>query len=282
MFSLTIENKDGQRLDLTSEKDCEIIGIEGLTPPAAEIVMTQLALADGTRFNSATVGQRNLVLHIRLLRDVENFRILLYKYFRVRQYCKIYYKNGVRDVYCEGYVETFENDRFTLENQVDISIICPSPWFKEVGEIYFLMSQILPMFEFPFSIAEEGIEFSVLDENLLTTVTNSGDVETGVVMQLMATGEVINPRIYNADTHDMIGVNITMENGDLIEISTMPGSKYVHLVRDGVTSNIINSLMGDPVWFTIPVGNTNFTFDCASGNEFLSVQFIGQNLFEGV
>lgn len=284
MFRLIVENKAGERFDLTNERTLSIVSIDGLTPPGASIITNEVAMHDGTRFNAAMVGERNLVLHLKLTGDVERTRINLYRFFRIKQYCKIYYQNGTRDVYCEGYVEAIDGDLFSRLQSIDISILCPSPWFRELAEISFDMSQVLAMFEFPFSIGAEGMEFSVLEKNLLVPITNSGDVDTGIVLTCYATGEVINPRIYNADTHDMLALEFTMAAGDEIHISTMQGDKYVRHVRHGVTRNIINMLVKDPrpVWFTIPAGVTNFTYDCDSGTEFFSVKFIGQNLFEGV
>lgn len=282
MYSLSIENKAGQRIALSSEKNIVITNIEGLTPPTATINTSDVAMHDGARFNSSKVRKRNIVITLRLIRDVERMRILLYKYFRIKQWCKIYYTNESRDVYCEGYVEAFENDRFVMNNEVQISIICPYPWFKELDEIVFNMSTMSDMFEFPFAIEEVGVEFSVIDENILTPVINSGDVDTGVVLELSATNDVVNPRIYNADTQEMLGLNFTMIAGDLIRISTVKGEKYVKLIRDGVETNIINHLMSAPTWFQIPVGETNFTYDCTMGGESFSVKFIGRNLFEGV
>ena len=282
MYSLKIENTAGQILNLSSARNIAIIGIDGLIPPPATIVTNNIVMYDGSRFNSARVNQRNIVLHMKLIGDVAATRILLYKYFRIKQWCKIYFNNGLRDVYCEGYVETFEDDRFKFSSEVQISIICPSPWFKELNEVVFNMGFVINMFEFPFAIEKEGIEFSLLQEDILTTVVNSGDVEMGVILELYATSEVINPRIFNADTREMMGLNFTMVNGDLIRISTYKGNKYVKLFRNGIESNIINHIMDSPDWFQIPVGETNFTYDCVDGAEFFSVKFIGQNLYEGV
>ena len=282
MYSLTIENKSGQQIALSSEKNVVITGIEGLAPPAATITTSVVSMHDGAKFNNSRVEPRNIVIHLRLTNDVEKTRILLYKYFRIKQWCKIYYANDHRRVYCEGYVESFENDRFALSNEVQISIICPVPWFKEIDEIVFNMSELTSAFEFPFAIDAIGVEFSSLSENVLTPVINSGDVETGLILELSSTNEVVNPRIYNADTHEMIGLNFTMLAGDLIRISTVKGEKYVRLLRDGVETNIINYLMKSPTWFQVPVGETPFTYDCTVGRESFSVKFIGRNLFEGV
>ena len=282
MYSLTIENKSGQQIALSHDRNAVITKIDGLNPPKASILTNTVAMHDGTRFNRSRVEQRNIVITLRLIRNVEQMRILLYKYFRIKQYCKIYYSNDSRDVYCEGYVEAFENDRFMLSNEVQISIICPSPWLREIDEIVFNMSQVMAMFEFPFTIDASGKEFSTLTEEVLTTVTNSGDVTTGVVLELSATSTVVNPRIYNVDTREMIGLNFTMLSGDMIRISTVTGEKSVKLFRRGEETNIINSLMDHPVWLQIPVGESTFTYDCTSGREFFSVKFIGRNLFEGV
>lgn len=282
MFRLIVENKAGERFDLTNERTLSIVSIDGLTPPGASIITNEVAMHDGTRFNAAMVGERNLVLHLKLTGDVERTRINLYRFFRIKQYCKIYYQNGTRDVYCEGYVEAIDGDLFSRLQSIDISILCPSPWFRELNQIYFDMSQVLNCFEFPFMIDSDGIPFSELETELLVPIVNSGDIETGVILKLYASGEVINPRIYNADTHEMLGLDFTMIIGDEIQISTMRGDKYVRHIRKGIVNNIFNSLMKKPSWFQIPTGVTNFTYDCESGNEFLSIQFIGQNLFEGV
>lgn len=282
MYSLTIENEAGQTIALSNEKNIVIARIEGLSPPKASIITNSVATHDGSRFNSSKIESRNIVITLVLTNDVERTRILLYRYFRIKQWCKIYFSNESRDVYCEGYVETFENDRFALLNEVQISIVCPSPWFKEIDEIVFNMSLVLDLFEFPFSVSHNGIEFSALSENVLTTVINSGDVTTGMIMELSATDEVVNPRIYNVDTREMIGLNFTMMPGDRIRISTVSGEKYVRLIREGRETNIINNLMNSPKWLQIPVGESVFTYDCTSGREFFSVKFIGRNLFEGV
>ena len=282
MFKLIVENASGQKLELTRQRNIHVIGVDGLNPTDANIITSTMAGSDGSRFNSAVANQKNIVIHLRLTGDVETNRLTLYKYFRIKQYCKIYYQNDHRDVYCEGYVESFENDRFVVNNQADISIICPSSWFHQINTEKFQMSQVLPMFEFPFSIPKEGIEFSVLDRTQRTTVINSGEVDTGILIELAASSDVSNPRLYNADTNEVMKINIEMQAGDLIQVSTVKGNKYVRMVRAGVTTNIINRLDKYPVWFQLPPGETDFTYECDSGTEFLTVTFTVQNLFEGV
>lgn len=282
MFKLTVENASGERLELTRQKNLHVIGIDGLNPTDANIITSTVAGSDGARFNSAIANQKNIVIRLRLTGNVEAVRLTLYRYFRIKQYCKVYYQNGHRDVYCEGYVESFENDRFVMDNQADISIICPSPWFHQIHAMNYEMSQVRAMFEFPFSIPKDGVEFSTLDKTQRTTVVNDGEVETGVLIELSAASDVSNPRLYNADTNEVMRINTEMRKGDIIRISTVKGNKYVQLFRSGITTNIINQLDKNPTWFQLMPGETDFTYECDEGAEFLTVAFIIQNLFEGV
>lgn len=282
MFKLEIENYLGDRLRIVNDVNFVVTGISGLNPPSASITTSVIAASDGERLNNARLEKRNLVLTMRILTDVERNRILLYRYFKVKRRCKIYYKNQSRDVYIEGYVETFEDDFFTQLQTVQISILCPQPYFKAIEDICYDISQVLDRFEFPFAIESSGMEVSVLDTTLIGKVTNHGDVETGTTIEINATGEVVNPKIYNTSTRGMFGLNIIMILGDLIRITTIKGQKKVELIRGAQTTNIINQLMANPDWFQLEIGDNYFTYDCESGNEFFNMQFKHTDMYEGV
>lgn len=144
------------------------------------------------------------------------------------------------------------------------------------------MASIIDLFEFPFSIENEGLEFSRIDKALTQNIYNAGDTETGLIIELSASGAVVNPTIYNADTREYFGLNITMQYGDLIRINTNVFNKKVELVRYGETRNIINNILKGNKWFKITPGDNLFTYQCESGEEFLNFKFIYSNLYEGV
>ena len=74
------------------------------------------------------------------------------------------------------------------------------------------------------------------------TIINNGDVETGIIIEMLASGNVVNPTIYNADTRGSFGLNITLQMGDKVTINTTPGNKSVILTRYGIERNIINNI----------------------------------------
>jgi len=282
VFTLNIENQAGDVLCLTQSRDYAVIRYSGLNPPPAVVSLSPYGASDGSRFNNARVDSRAVVITIQFLRDVERNRIALYRYARVKQYCKIHYTNDTRDVYCEGYVEAIDNDQFELGQKMQISILCPYPYLRSIREIITDISQTIALFEFPFAIGAEGVEFSSIEKTGAIAVENQGDVDTGVVIEITATGPVEAPALYNADTHGSMELGTSLQAGDRIRINTNRGAKRIELTRAGVTTNIINDLVPGADWFQLPPGRSGFTYTADSGQEFMGVQFHHVNQYEGV
>lgn len=282
MFEIWVENEKKEKLELTNSPYYESIKIEGLLPPQATINSTKVVNQDGEIFNSANVGTREIELTIKPAFPIEENRQKLYTYFKLKRNVNIYFKNKNRDIAFSGKVENFDGSLFEQKQLITISIKCLDPYFKDRLESVANMSTIVDGFEFPFSIDEEGIPFSSIDKELIQNIFNAGDTETGLIIELTASGEVINPIIYNADTREYFGLNIIMQYGDLIRINTNTSNKKVELVRDGETRNIINNIIRGNKWFTLAPGNNLFTYTCTSGEDMLNFKFIYSNKYEGV
>lgn len=282
MFRLWVENEKNEKEELTSSPFYESIIIDGLLPPKATFNSTSVAGKDGEIQNSARVGIRDISITVKPAYPVEENRQRLYRYFKVKKEVKLYFKNENRDLLISGKVEGFEGSLFAQKQAIIIEVRCFEPYFKDRIERAVNMASIIDLFEFPFSIENEGLEFSRIDKALTQNIYNAGDTETGLIIELSASGEVVNPTIYNADTREYFGLNITMQYGDLIRINTNVFNKKVELVRYGETRNIINNILKGNKWFKIAPGDNLFTYQCESGEEFLNFKFIYSNLYEGV
>ena len=107
MFTLKVENAKGAILELTNnEEDFQVTNIDGLNPPNANINTASYANGDGSSYNSSKIPNREIVITIYINGNVQKNRLTLYKYFRNKEWCKIYYQDDFRDVYIEGYVQT--------------------------------------------------------------------------------------------------------------------------------------------------------------------------------
>jgi hypothetical protein len=214
--------------------------------------------------------------------EVEKNRINLYKYFPLKKTVTLYFTNDTRDVFICGTVENIECDLFANKQVAQISILCPQPYFKSVESLITEFSTVEKGLEFPISIEESGIEFSTILSEPRKTIINTGDVETGVIIDLFATGEVVKPIIYDAIKRTSMALNISMIKGDKITINTNAGEKGITLLRDGITYNILGNMQPSSAWFTLDTGDNVFTYECESGVYNLQLTFTTPILYGGV
>jgi hypothetical protein len=281
MFLLAVENERGERLELTHNNNYDVISVEGLNPPTAAINTANVAGLDGSRFNSSKIEQRNIVITLNIRPHIEANRLALYRYIRVKRYIKVYYKNDFRDVFIEGFVESFENNLFTQLQQPQISIICPNPFWRSTRNTLVDFSNLTALFEFPFSIPSSGIEFSRINKVTMTLI-NAGDVETGAVIKFHASAAVTNPVFYNRTNGTFFGFNLVMIEGDEITLNTLQGEKSVILTRENETTNILSSRQSGSSWITFEPGENEISFGADDGSAALTVTVIAVQKYEGV
>ena len=285
MYSLKIQNANGDIFELShNTQNYAIIGVTGLTPPATAINTATAGIIDGTFFNSARVNQRNIVITVVLNGDIEANRQRLYKIFPRKVPCTIYFKNANRDVKIIGYVETLDGDLFSMREQMQISIICPRPYFEDLNTIYTELSHVLRLFEFPFAIEKTpGVPVSEIVENPLCTIINDGDAPAGCVISISISGAVEGLKIINSTQQTFFGFDYTFAAGDEIELNTSSGAMGVTLKRNGETTNLLNYVSAGSTWFRLSLGANVFTFTLTSGDVASVVAiFATTNLYGGV
>lgn len=276
---IKIENDQGKVLNLSTDARYVPI-LTGTGPPPATINRAKVATADGTRYNSATVDERNLLLTVYIVQDVARGRRNLYRWLSPKKYVKVYYQEDDLDVYCEGYVETAEVNPWEQDQNLNVSIVCPTPFWRDVRETFTDASVVSHLFEFPFSISEEGVELSIEEKGRSAIIQNDGTVETGATFLLTANIRTLQPRIYNMDTGEFIGFYVDMEAGDQLEVCTITGKKSVTFIRDGVRSNYINTLMEGSAWLTMAPGANEYSYTVDEGECRLGIYHT--NMYAGV
>lgn len=285
MFICKIENTRNNILTLTQDEDnFQVIKITGLNPPKAQINTTKMATLDGKKFNSSTLNTRNIVITVKLNGDVEKNRIRLYSFFRPKEWCKFYYKNSSRNVFIEAYTENVECDLFTNNEVMQISLLCPEPYFKDVQEIIDDISKILSRFEFPFSIDEEGIEFSTLDTSKITNVHNSSEMDTGVIIDIDIYSHIEKLLIKNTSTGETLTLNYQFQSNDKVIINTNKGHKSIKLIRNAETINIFSAIEKGSAFFSLNIGDNFFSYlaDDGENDSFIHIVFRRNTLYGGV
>lgn len=253
MFTLKVENDSGDLMELTHNKSYKVINIEGLNPPKATIYTSENALFDGSTFNYSKVNTRNIVLTIIIEGNIETNRILLYKYFRPKKFCRLYLKTNARNVYIDGYAESVEIDLFAMKQMAQISIICLNPFFSAVDETVTLFNG--------------------------NTVVNDGDTETGMVFGFRFSGATNGFTLRNVNTDEkMIISGIQIDSSKIFTVNTNRGQKKI---VDNSGRNYLRYLSYGSTWLQLPVGSSTFDIEAdAPFNVLSDVRFRKQ--YEGV
>lgn len=283
MFTLKIENTAGEIFELTHDsKDYYITSVQGLTPPPTIINTATAGTIDGTFFNSARLEQRNIVITVVLNGDIEKNRQALYRIFPRKTKCTVYFANQNRDVKIEGYVEALESDLFSMREQVQISIICPRPYFQSLYDIYNELSKILALFEFPFSITTP-IPFSEYLDAPMCYLINEGDAACGSIIEVDVFNSVSGLKITNTTNQTHFELNYSLQANDRVIIDTNSGQMGVKLQRSGVFTNLLNYVTQGSTWLKILPGKNVFTFTLTTGDtEDVKIHFTTALLYGGV
>lgn len=261
-----------------------ITEIKGLSPAKATVNTSSASLLDGERFNSSKVNMRTINLAFAIEKNAEESRLTAYKVIQPKRPITIYYTSPKLNVFIEGYVESFNITHFAKKQMGTVSILCPFPYFKGAQHMVSELSVVHSMFHFPFaSTAEPELVFGYIDPLSSITIENQGGIECGLTFELYARDSVTNPKIYNHETGDYMELDISLQEGDLVTITTERGHKSITLLRNGVETNIFNSLGMNSTWLMLPPGGGAFVYEVGSGlatNLFVTISH--RDLYEGV
>lgn len=266
MFSLKLENDSGNIVDINDERRYTVTAVSGLNPPSAALFTSKSPNRKGSKFNGSTLDERNIVITIKILGDIEANRNALYAWVDTEQYCKVYYKNGVKNVFCEGYVQDCPIDLFTDNEVVSVAIVCPDPYWRELQEISADISSVIKEFTFPFAIDSVGVPFSTLRESNTASILNVG-AETGARITIQSKTSISNLVLFDAqDTTRVFRINTTIQAGEVVIIDTDASPKTCKLYRiDGTVENILRYVGANPTWFTLKKGINTFGFSIGTG-----------------
>ena len=196
MYTLLAENQYGQQVELTQNDDYSVKIVLGFDPPDAIINLTRNAGQDGSEYNSSYMDNRTITITLAINYPAERNRIDLYRYFKVKQPVKLYYRNGSRNVWIKGYTQSFQVAFFDKKETAQITVVCPRPYLNDEDPVVEELTNIISLFEFPFSI-ETPVAFSQILPLQKKNIINHGDVETGAIFRLKATGNATNPMVFN-------------------------------------------------------------------------------------
>lgn len=301
--SITVTNFLGEslKMELANPYKSGLIikSIDGLGPSKATINAKELATADGSIFNSARLSARNIVIKLQFLGTptIEDTRQMTYRYFPVKKKVSLLIETDNRIAKIDGYVEQNDPDIFSKNEGANISIVCPDPYFYSAGPDGTNITNFFGVddnFEFPFSnesLEEDLLELGIVKYSTERVIYYTGDADIGMVIVITAHGNVDNLTIYDVRTRNYIRilteklVKLTgngIIQGDEITISTLKNDKYISLLRNGETINILNALDRGTTWLQLSHGDNRIAYSADDGGSNLQFRIENKTLFEGV
>lgn len=232
-----VKNSKNVQLELSEYNGFALTDVQGLSPAPSNVNITKTAGGDGSIFNSAMIPQRNIVLTLYVLPNIEAHRNALYAFFAPNSVITLLISTGTRTAQISGVVESFDGTFFTAAEMFTISILCPQPFFEN-----------------------QTAKTKALTAGS-NTVTNSGDYACGFTASLtVAAGgsDVVISDGVNTLTID----GDTLQTSDVLTISTVPGAVEV---KKG-TTNLVNLITVSGGFPKLSTGNNTITVTNAAGS----------------
>lgn len=302
--SITVKNylNDQIKLELMRpEKSGFIVrSIDGLGPVKANINVTDISTGDGGVFNSSRLDKRNIVIDLIFLQtekeSIEDIRQKSYKYFPIKKKVHLTVETDNHTSEIDGYVESNEPNIFSNSEGTNISIICPDPFFYSAKDNETLFSGVEPTFEFAFennSTSESLLEMGSIQNKNEQIIVYDGNAEIGMSIYIHALGDASNITIANNLTKEkmvintdklktLMGTDYAIISGDTIIINTTKGNKSITLLREGISTNILNCVDRGSKWFTLVKGDNIFSYTAESGSLNLQFYIVNKVAYDGV
>jgi hypothetical protein len=234
-----------------------LVNITGLGPVKATLVSTSSASLDGTTFQNAKRGSRNITIQIKLDPDlsvtsVRAARNYVYDIFAEKsQITMKFFADDTDDSTEDGYVivghvESCDSDPFAAGiPTIDISVICDDPDFID-----------------PIPVTVTTLTTADTDATLFAY---AGTAPTGITFTVNINRTLTEFALYYVDPNLVtwtMDIAYDFEAGDTVTISTVPGlgNKYANLTRAGNTSSILYAVSTQSVWPQFVKGNNWLRF----------------------
>ena len=260
---------NGNVINLFDNPYYGITNIDGFTVADVEVASSTTASIDGDVINNLRVTPRTVVLDLKVKNNVnvETAKRWLLQTVKPKLPGRIRMTQDGRETELSGIVENIEMPRFTNGVICQVSLHCSVPYWQDVNYVLVEISRLIDLHYFPkdqggLAFPSGGIPLGSYNLNNTQTCYNDGDAETGMLITIIALSDVVNPIIYDV-TGAYIGVIDTMAEGDVIEINTNRGEKYVR--KNG--ENIFSKIRSGSSFLQLAIGDNQLTVNADSGTQ---------------
>ncbi len=260
--------------------------ITGVHEVSGEVATVKSAFGVGSKYTDTSIDDREITItgHFKSRNELRTEkRDLLYKVFSLGRKGVLYYYEDNKAFKINYYVKKVKTENNFGFDPFQIDLYCPSPYFTDIDETTVTLSAWTKSFSFPLEIIDgRGIAFAEKAQNVLANISNLSNIEIGMRIIINADDTVINPSLTNVVTNEILSLDVTINRGEQIEISTYINDKNIYLIKDGTKVRKNNILKFGSKFLQIHNGTNIFKLMADSGESSLSMEIYYYNNYEAV
>lgn len=235
--------------------------LSGFTGQPLQLSEVDNGAGDGTVLLGQRYTAREMIVKKRITWDKADY---YQRYFEGRTHT-LYVGSRRINCFCR-HAEIDHRGRFSLDPDLVLDLHCPDPFFYDVSDYQKNLAEIVPCFGFPWRVtAASGICMGYRMYTDTTLFENIGIRPVGFTVKFVASrGAAEGFTFENVRTGEYIRVHTALALGDVLEISTVWGNKYVRLngadIYDAadITSGFFELAVGENyLTYAIDAGKTN-------------------------
>lgn len=228
----------------------QIRNITGLDPVKAAVNTSPFGSVDGSAYIGSSVATRNIVLTLHPNPDwvdwtFESLRRLLYLYFMPKQPTRlIFYSDDMSTVAIAGIVEDANVSQFSKDPEMQVSIICPDPYFTALD---------------PTIVTGQ----SDRDNSSPTEIQYNGDIVAGINVQVTRVSDPVPTSIgiqIGDPSSSYFNVATSVDASKYFVMSSLDGNRFVETValNTGVITNLLSKMQHGSSWPVLQPGTNDF------------------------
>ena len=262
----------GDVLPLVNNALFDLANVDGMTNANTSLSSVVVGGIDGDLVNSIQAQPRSIIFDFMVREgvEVEQAKREILNVVKLKQKCSLLWtqKDTVRII--QAVVEAVDMPRFSDQVTMQISLHCEQPFWEDITGKVQDVSEAKPlhyftevegqMLFFPF----DGIPLGEYDVGRSKLINNTGDVDVGLEIEIIAYKTVTNPIIYDQDGN-FFGIGygtgnkkVVMQPGDRIVVSTVKGNKTV---KKNGTQSLFGFIKPQSTWLQLEAGTNIFAIN---------------------
>ena len=255
---------------------------EGWAELSHEVSTADNAGYDGARVTSTRVGsaERTVTAVTHEGADQARLRHQAISFFNPKHEFDAHLTYQGRTLWCHGVQSGFSCPTGNVFRRVAFTwtLLCPDPFLLSEEDFGEDIAEVRGRFGFPFRSAasvaasaygkvKKGFIASQRLWSPEVTVDNGGDVDTWCRAVMVASGDVVNPKLSQGD--DYVRLIDTLHDGDVLEIDFT--DRPPRVLKNGESAMHLCDRTSSFTGMAMHPGQTTFSYDADSGEQLLSV-----------